>query len=45
MSLLLEIARCKHVENCLHNCENENKYSRIVRYQKNDFCAFGKISG
>ena len=34
MSLLLEIARCKHVENCLKNTHQENKCNSIIRSQE-----------
>ena len=30
MSLLLEIARCKHVENCLNSAQPQNKCNQIM---------------
>ena len=40
MSLLLEIARCKHVESCLNSVNSQNKCNQIVQYQAKTLAHF-----
>lgn len=40
MSLLMEIARCKHVENCLNNTQHQNKCNKIIQDQKKELDQF-----